>query len=114
MTYDLQDFKIPVQSADYPACSRFVTSSIGEIIDEAIRRGNNKITIHTNLKLGLPMENINKIAGPFVEAWATETFHAVLQDSGNRFSLINVEAASRLHMADVILQLGSKAGLRAE
>jgi hypothetical protein len=30
--------------------------------------GRNKIIINTNLKLGIPMENVNKIAGPFVEA----------------------------------------------
>jgi hypothetical protein len=41
---------------------------IDEIIGKAIGNGNNKIFINTNLKLGIPMENINKIAGPFVEA----------------------------------------------
>ena len=50
------------------------------------------------------MENINKIAGPFVEAWAVETFQSVLEDTDNRYSLIHVEAVRRLHMADVILQ----------
>jgi hypothetical protein len=39
-----------------------------------------KIVINTNLKLGIPMENVNKIAGPFVEAWAYETFAEVLED----------------------------------
>lgn len=68
MKYELLDFKIPLQSSDYDACSHFVTASIESIIDDAIRVGNNKIIINTNLKLGLPMENINKIAGPFVEA----------------------------------------------
>ena len=63
-----------------------------------------KFFINTNLKLGLPMENINKIAGPFVEAWATQTFCAVLEDDANKYSLINVEAVERLHMADIILQ----------
>lgn len=104
MTYEFQDFKIPVQSEDYTACSRFVTTSIRTIISEAIEKGKNKIIINTNLKLGLPMENINKIAGPFIEAWAVETFHTVLEDSTNQYSLINVEAVERLHMADVILQ----------
>ncbi len=104
MTYELQDFKVPLQSLDYAACSLFVTTSVEKIISEAIELGNNKIIINTNLKLGLPMENINKIAGPFIEAWAVETFHAILEDSNNRFSLINVEAVQRLHMADVILQ----------
>ena len=96
MTYDVQDFKIPVQSADYAECSRFATTAIEAIVEEAIDRGDNKIFINTNLKLGLPMENINKIAGPFVEAWAAQTFYAALEDGANKYSLINVEAVQRL------------------
>ena len=80
MTYDAQDFKIPVQSDDYIECSRFVTISIEAIIKNAIYREENKILINTNLKRGLPMENINKIAGPFIEAWAAQTFYDVLED----------------------------------
>lgn len=108
MDYDSQPFKIPNQSADYAECSRFVTTSIDSIIKEAIEKGRNKIVINTNLKLGLPMENINKIAGPFVEAWAAQTFVEVLEDKNNKYQLINVEAVERLHMADVILQFRRK------
>ena len=50
------------------------------------------------------MENINKIAGPFVEAWAIQVFHNVLEDKNNKYHLINVETVERLHIADVILQ----------
>jgi len=102
--YELQDLKIPVQAPDYYDCSEFVIRSVEMIINEAISRGSNKIVINTNLRLGLPMENINKIAGPFIEAWAVETFHTVVEDVENRYSLINVEAVQRLHIADVILQ----------
>jgi len=68
MKYEDLAFKIPKQCDDYDECSAFVTDSIEAIIKDAIRTGRNKIVINTNLKLGLPMENINKIAGPFVEA----------------------------------------------
>ncbi len=104
MTYETQSFKIPSQSEDYPKCSYFVTNTIETIIKEAIDCGENKIFINTNLKLGLPMENINKIAGPFVEAWAAQTFYDVLEDKNNSYKLINVEAVERLHMADIVLQ----------
>lgn len=104
MKYDDLEFKMPEQCEDYEECSAFVTTSIESIVKEAIETGRNKIVINTNLKLGLPMENINKIAGPFVEAWAVEVFQDVLEDAGNRYSLINVEAKERLYMADVILQ----------
>ncbi len=104
MGYKDLDFKIPVESEDYPECSQFVTEAIGNIIKDAIASGNNKIIINTNLKLGLPMENINKIAGPFVEAWAHERFYNTFEDVDNKYKLINVEAKERLHMADIILQ----------
>jgi len=102
--YDDLTFKIPKQCDDYDKCSVFVTTSIECIVKEAIEIGRNKIVINTSLKLGLPMENINKIAGPFIEAWAVEVFQDVLEDANNRYSLINVEAKERLYMADVILQ----------
>jgi len=104
MNYEELTFKIPQQCGDYDECSTFVTTSIDSIMKEAIRAGRNRIIINTSLKLGLPMENINKIAGPFVEAWAVEVFQDVLEDNNNRYCLINVEAKERLYMADVILQ----------
>ena len=50
------------------------------------------------------MENVNKIAGPFIEAWALEKFSDALEDKNSSYHLINVEAGERLNMADVILQ----------
>ena len=108
MKYTSLPFKTPVESDDYPDCSEFVTSQIEAIIKKAIEDGLNKIIINTNLRLGLPMENINKIAGPFVEAWAYETFYQINQDTANPYQLIHVESKERLHMADVILQFRRK------
>lgn len=104
MTYESLDLKKPIESDDYQECSEFVVSSIEAIMKEAMDTGRNKIVINTNLKLGIPMENVNKIAGPFVEAWAFEVFTESLEDEENRYDLINVEAGERLNMADVILQ----------
>lgn len=118
MDYQSQVFKIPQESEDYEECSDFVISMVEGIIDDAINSGRNKIFINTNLKLGLPMENINKIAGPFVEAWASEVFQLTVDDRLNNYSLINIEAVERLHMADVILQFKRKrkveSGITAE
>jgi len=108
MEYDDLEFKIPQECDDYAECSAFVTASIEEIMQTAIDSGQSQIIINTNLKLGLPMENINKIAGPMVEAWACETFHAVMEDKNNKYCLINVEAQQRLGMSDVILQFKKK------
>ncbi|MCK4340423.1 MAG: restriction endonuclease [Phycisphaerae bacterium] len=108
MEYDDLDLKKPEQCKDYSECSDFVTNAIEAIMQAAIDARRNQIIINTNLKRGLPMENINKIAGPFVEAWAYETFYSVMEDKKNQYHLINVEAQQRLHMADVILQFKKK------
>ena len=104
MKYSEQIFKIPQESNDYQEASEYAITSIGTIIENAIIKGENKIIINTNLKLGLPMENINKIAGPFVEAWAYETFANIVEDTKNEWCLVNAEALERLNRADVLLQ----------
>lgn len=104
MKYEELDLKKPVESADYEDCSKFIVDSIEAIMQDAMDSGRNRIVINTNLKLGIPMENVNKIAGPFVEAWAFEVFTESLDDGINKYELINVEAGERLNMADVILQ----------
>lgn len=98
------NFKIPRESDDYMECSDFVVDSVESIMKNAMDQGRNKIIINTNLRLGILMENVNKVAGPFVEAWALEQFQGVLEDKKNKYQLINVEAGERLNMADVILQ----------
>ena len=104
MRYEDLDFKIPKESPTYCEDSAFVIRQITAILDERKTAGDNRIVLNTNLKLGLPLENINKIAGPMLEAWACEVFAGIRDDENNRYRLINVEAQKRLEMADVILQ----------
>lgn len=104
MDYEALDFKVPIENDDYEECSDLVVNAVEIIIKTAINEGRNKIFINTNLRLGLPMENINKIAGPFVEAWAFEVFHDALNNGNNNYQLIHVEAQDRLFMTDIILQ----------
>lgn len=119
MEYKDLNFKIPIEVNDYEECSTFVVHAVSEIIRRAIENGKSKIVINTNLKRGLPMENINKIAGPIIEAWAFEIFYDVLEDSNNEFQLINVEAQEKLSRADILLQFKrqrkvSELGITAE
>jgi len=102
--YEDLTFKIPRESDDYMKCSDFVVDAVESIMKDAMDQGRNKTIINTNLRRGIPMENVNKIAGPFIEAWAIEQFEGVLEDKKNRYQLINVEAGERLNMADIILQ----------
>jgi hypothetical protein len=71
------EYKIPEESAEYPDWSEYIIRQISEIIGRAIKDKNNLIFIRTNLRRGLPLENINKVAGPFVEAWAVEQIELV-------------------------------------
>ena len=104
MDYNDLDLKAPVESEDYKECSDFVVAAVEGIVGAAMDTGRNRIIINTNLRLGIPMENVNKIAGPFIEAWVFEVFQDALEDENNRYNLLNVEAGQRLNMADVILQ----------
>ena len=104
MTYSELNFKIPQESASYREDSYFVIRNILSILEERKEKGDDKIIINTNLKKGLPLENINKIAGPMIEAWAGEVFEGIRDVDDNIYSLINVETQHRLEMADIILQ----------
>jgi len=104
MTYNELIFKIPQESKTYREDSAFVVNRIISILDTRKNIGDNKIILNTNLKLGLPLENINKIAGPMIEAWAFEVFSGIRDGSDNNYSLINVEAQERLGMADITFQ----------
>ncbi len=105
MTYEEAVFKIPKESAEYKQNSDFICSSIKAIISKRILEKTNRIFINTNLKKGLPLENINKIAGPMVEAWCCEVFSDIVDDeTKNVYHLINVEAQQRLGVADIVLQ----------
>lgn len=108
MKYNDLIFKIPVESETYREDSEFVINKIIGILDERKNLNDNKIIINTNLKSGLPIENINKIAGPMIEAWAGEVFSGIRDDVNNKYNLINVEAQERLGMADIILQFKRK------
>lgn len=101
-------YKIPEESEGYSEWSEYVISKISEIIGKAIESKNNLIFIRTNLRRGLPLENINKVAGPFVEAWAVEQFELIAEQTDNEFELINVEAGERLDPFDIVLQFRRK------
>ena len=80
MMYEDLVFKVPHESSSYREDSEFVISQIMAILDVRKKSGTNKIVINTNLKIGLPLENINKIDGPMIEAWAGEVFADIRND----------------------------------
>ena len=104
MRYEDLLLKKPIESKSYKEDSEFVIKQMKAILDAQMACGDNKIIINTNLRMGLSLENINKIAGPMLEAWAGEVFAGIRDDMNNPYHLINVEAQERLGMADIILQ----------
>lgn len=104
MRYEDLLLKQPLESATYKEDSEFVITQVRKILDRQKETGDDKIIINQNLKMGLPLENINKIAGPMMEAWADEVFAGIRDNMDNDYHLINVEAQERLGMADIILQ----------
>ncbi|MDR1245207.1 MAG: hypothetical protein LBJ98_04460 [Endomicrobium sp.] len=104
MKYENMIFKKPIESKNYESDSKNVIAIIKDILQERIKDDNNKIIINTNLKYGLPLENINKIAGSIIEAWCYEVFSKIYDIKENKYQLINIEAQSRLGIADIVLQ----------
>lgn len=104
MKYEDLKMKKPIEANNYKEQSDFVIDKIKFILNEKKEKGKNKIIINTNLKMGLPLENINKLAAPLIEAWCFETFSEIKDNFDNEYSLINVEAQERLGISDIILQ----------
>ncbi len=104
MKYEDLKIKKPIESNNYKEQSDFVIDKIKFILNEKKEKGKNKIIINTNLKMGLPLENINKLAAPLIEAWCFETFSEIKDNFDNEYNLINVEAQERLGISDIILQ----------
>lgn len=104
MNYNDFDFKIPIEKNTYFEDSKQIIKRMDSILNDALIEEGNKIILNTNLRYGLPLENINKIAGPIIEAWAFELFETISLDTNNNYQLINCEAQSRLALADIVLQ----------
>lgn len=63
MKYEDLILKKPLESVTYKEDSAFVINQIIKILNRQKETGDDKIIINTNLKIGLPLENINKIQG---------------------------------------------------
>ena len=97
--------KIPKESDSYQEQSNFVLKMINNMVSKAFDSGNKQITLDTNIHGEFPLDNINKIAAPLIEAWAGTVFENISVVSENEFNLVNVEVGTkRTDLADVILQ----------
>ena len=108
--YNPKERKLMVEAVSAQCQAPIIDQTAGQQLLETVdlvlttHEITNNQDINTNLKMGLPLENINKIAGPMIEAWAGEVFAGIRDEANNEYCLINVEAQERLGMADIILQ----------
>ena len=72
------NFKVPVESESYKEDSEFVIEQITQILDRQRQKGDNRIVINTNLRMGLPLENINKIGG--TRTFRNGRYHIAVQE----------------------------------
>lgn len=103
------ELKKAIDLEKYNEYSEFVTTKLNEIFKELIATGQNQIILNTNLKAGLPMENINKIAGPIMEAWAQEKLLDIVGNDDDTIKKI-IECA-RLDMADTKMVVAAPDGV---
>lgn len=101
MKYEDLVLRIPKETEMYRIYSEHIRNKISEILADKINKKENKIFIHTNLRTGLPIENINKIAGPLIEAWVTEAFEDYSETDPN---FVKLESQTRLDLADLVLR----------
>lgn len=109
MDYANLDVKKPIENKNYKSISQDIIKAINAMVQNALDEGNNKVEINTNIKGTFPLDNINKIAAPLIEAWAAEVFRKVKDKENRTFDLINVQVGTnRTDLADIVLQFHKK------
>lgn len=97
--------KVPEESECYDERSEYLLNSINSMVQDAFNDGYKQIILDTNIKGEFPLDNINKLAAPLIESWATNVFSDVCEKTNNEYHLINVEpGVRRTDLADVVLQ----------
>ncbi|MCW5934448.1 MAG: restriction endonuclease [Fimbriimonadia bacterium] len=100
--------KVPQESEDYVENSEYVLGQILMVMREAVKTQKNRVYRITFLKRGLPLENINKIAGPIIEAWVLEQFEETVSNSPSNYQVVHVQSGKRLDFFDLIVQFKRK------
>ena len=101
-SYDDLNIKILNESPLYEQTSKSFLETLNQVFSSILKKKKNEILIRTNLK-SIPMENINKIAGPFIESWALEK----LQET-NMKEFSDIFGGTRLNIADIIVRFNSQ------
>lgn len=89
-------------SAEFEA-SRRIQEYLLKIIKEAQKKWEtNKVQIETNLECNVPVKDIHKIAGPFIDEWVCETFRVAQHKDEHIKKVISKESSS---LEDIFISL---------
>src|SRR4030042_5612599 len=88
--------------------SVYTISLLDNILKNLIKNNESHIHISTNLRKGFPLENINKIAGPFAEAWLQEKIENICLHP-NEYIFSDYEGGARLDFYDIKFHLKNEA-----
>lgn len=99
---------MPAERADYWERSDYVRTRLEKLFNSTLKSGENEIRISTSLRQGLPLSNINQLAGAFIEAWAQERLELVMKGLEgyelDHYQLSAVANGERGGLADIMLQ----------
>lgn len=100
MTYN--DFNLIKANDDknYSKFSKKAIDIVKGIFDELLSDDENEVILKSNLRNGLPIENINKIAGPVLEEWV----FTVLDSKKEQYGLLQVKPQKKTALSDVDLK----------
>ena len=76
MSYKELNLRKAIENKDYNTYSKEAICKIDSIFNDFLNSANNEVVIKSNLSKGLPIENINKIAGPILEEWVCTVFES--------------------------------------
>lgn len=65
----------------------------------------NKVLLSTNLKRGLPVKDIHKLAGPLTDEWVYQVLNDIASDSSNQYGIYCVESKDSSSLDDVSFKI---------
>lgn len=65
----------------------------------------NKVILSTNLKRGLPVKDIHKIAGPLTDEWVYQVLNDVAEDADNKYGIYDVQSKDSSSLDDVSIRI---------
>ncbi len=100
MSYKELNLRKAIENKDYNTYSKEAICKIDSIFNDLLNSANNEVAIKSNLSKGLPIENINKIAGPILEEWVCTVF----ESKKKQYDLLQVKPQKKTALSDVDLK----------